>query len=220
MIRRSTWLALLVLLALVGLTIYVRDRRARELAAATPTQDLAPLFGGSKTDPTRIRLQATGGAEVEFSRGPDGKWVLRSPEETQADQAAAQAAATQVGALRVLATVNLAGDIVGLDDPTHTLSVVFGDGSSHTLRIGSATPINDGYYTQLDDGPYQVVDRYGLDKLLELLQSPPYLATPTAEASATSVATGSPPVEVVTPSEGELSGTSAPEEQATLTSSP
>ena len=118
---------------------------------------------------------------MELARNADGNWVLEAPEEAAADQAAAEAAATQIGALRILSTVDLSPEIIGMDAPAYTLTLKFDDGSKHTLLIGAITPITDGYYTQLNGGPYQVVDKYGLDALIGLLDAPPYLATPTAQ---------------------------------------
>jgi len=187
MIRRGTWLAIIVLLALVGFSYVLRDRQSRAAATATPTQGLSPLFEDRLGNPSAIRLEGATGQVVAFSRNADGIWVLDAPEKAEADQAAAQAAATQVDALRVLSTVDLDPQIIGLDAPAYTLTVEFDGGSIHSLRLGSVTPITDGYYAQLDQGPFQVVDKYGVDKLIELLGTPPFLATPEPAVTSSAV---------------------------------
>jgi len=220
MIRRSTWIVLVVLLAMIGLSFYLRDRQTRELAVATPTKGMAPLFDSGEGDPTMIKVESSLGLVVQFSRNEDGKWVLDAPEETEADQAAAEAAATQVGALRVLSTVALAPDIIGLDTPDYTLTVAFGDSGEYKLLVGSITPIQDGYYAQLDGGQYRVVDKFGLDELIGLLINPPYLATPIPRASPTPVAYATPSAETGTPNASPPTATPNSQGQITVTSTP
>jgi hypothetical protein len=185
-------MALIVLLALVGFTFFLRDRQNKIAEAATPTQGLSPLFADVLGEPSLIRIESAATEGMELARNADGTWVLNAPEEAEADQAAAQAAATQIGALRILSTVGLEPEIVGLDDPAYTLTVRFDDGSTHTLLIGSVTPITDGYYTQLNGGAYQVVDKYGLDALIELVGAPPYLATPTPQETPSALPSATP----------------------------
>jgi hypothetical protein len=145
---------------------------------------------------------------VRFSRDESGKWVLQAPTAEPAYQAAAEAAASQVGALRVLASVSLGADIIGLDDPAYTLTVGFGERESHELLVGSVTPIQDGYYAQLDGGTKLVVDKIGLDALIRLLTNPPYAetrtptpepSTPTPEAPTESLQAPAPATTTSTP---------------------
>jgi hypothetical protein len=91
MVRTSTWIALVVLLALVGFSFYLRDRQAKELAAATPTEGMAHLFDVDQGEPTLVRVEGPAGEVVEFSRDSTGQWVLNEPEDARADQAAAEA---------------------------------------------------------------------------------------------------------------------------------
>jgi len=185
MIRRNTWIVLVVLLGLVGFSFYLRDAKSRRAAGATPTSGPAPLFTAAEGAPTDIRIENSSGSAVELARDQDGKWVLKAPTQGDANQASAEAAATQVGALRVISDVQLAADVIGLDKPAYTLSVGFGEGKNHRLLVGSVTPIQSGYYVQLDGGQNQVVEKGGLDALLGMLTRPPYLATLTPVASAT-----------------------------------
>ena len=185
MIRRNTWILLVVLAGLVGFSFYLRDLKAKETAQATTTLGSRTLFTAAEGEPTDIKIGSGIGNSVEIGRDSAGKWVLKAPTQADADQASAEAAASQVGALEVLSDVHLGPDIVGLDKPAYTITVAYGAAKPHTLLVGSVTPIQDGYYTQLDGGQFQVVDKGGLDALLDLLTQPPYLATQTPTASAT-----------------------------------
>jgi len=185
MIRRSTLIVLIILAALIAFSFYLKNQQARQAARPAPTESSAALFTTADGSPTDIKIEAVAGSSVEFGRDATGTWVVKAPLAVPADQAASEAAATQVTGLRVLSGVQLGLDVVGLDKPTDTLTVTFRSGNTHKLLIGSVTPIQNGYYCQLDGGSVTVIDKLGVDALLGLLTSPPYLATLTPVASAT-----------------------------------
>jgi hypothetical protein len=185
MIRRNTWIVLIFLAALIGFSFYLGQDKAKQAAAATPTSGPTPLFDSALGTPTDIRIEDSTGAAVEIARDQSGKWVLKAPTEADANQASAEAAATQVGALHVLASVDLGPDVIGLDKPSYTVTITYAGGGVPSPLLGSENPIQNGYYVQLDGGKNQVVDKAGLDALVGLLNKPPYLATLTPVASAT-----------------------------------
>ncbi len=185
MIRRSTWIVLIVLAALVAFSFYLTRQKSQEAARPTPTEGSSPLFPSSDGSPTDIKIVASAGNLVEIGRDQTGSWIVKAPVSMAADQAGAEAAATQVTGLRVLSNVQLGLDVVGLDKPVDTLTATFSSGKTHTLLIGSVTPIESGYYCQLDGGPVIVVDKPGMDALLGLLTAPPYVATLTPVATQT-----------------------------------
>jgi hypothetical protein len=196
MIRRTTWIVLIVLLALVGFSFYLKNHKAQQAASVTPTSPAggpaAPLFSTSEGTPTDLGIKDTTGRAVDVARNASGVWVLKAPTDAPADQASAEAAATQVTSLRVISNVQLGLDVVGLDKPTYTMSFSFSNGKKHTLTVGALTPIQDGYYASLDQGPVRIVDRQGLEALIQLLNQPPFAATATSAAPTAGTATLEP----------------------------
>ncbi len=195
MIRRNTWILLAVLAALVGFSFYLKDQKARQAAEAVPTSSSSALFSSTEGSPNDIKIEDPTGKSVEIARDSGGAWVLKAPSEAKADQGSAEAAATQVGALRSLGEVQLGLDIIGLANPSYTITVTFTGGKTHKLEVGSVTPIQTGYYARLDGGTVQVAEKQGLDALLSLLTDPPYPAT----ATPTSTATPEPQLSLLTP---------------------
>ncbi len=185
MIRRNTWILLIVLVGLVGFAFYIKNQKAKTSAAATPTSGPVFVFNSSVGSPNNIKIEDSSANSVEVSRNSSGTWVLKTPKEVAADQASVEAASTQVGALRILSDVQLGPDIVGLDKPSYIITITFPGNQTHKITVGSVTPIQDGYYMQLDEGKIQIVDKQGLDALLGLMTSPPYAATLTPAVSAT-----------------------------------
>lgn len=177
---------LIILTALVGFGFYLKNQKAKTNANATPTSGPELLFNSNEGTPSGIKIDDLSGNSVEISRNSSGIWVLKAPTAAAADQGSSEAAATQVSALRILSNVQLGPDIVGLDKPSYIITIVFSGNQTHKLTVGAITPIQDGYYVQLDTGKIQIIDKQGLDALLGLLKTPPYAVTLTPAVTATS----------------------------------
>lgn len=204
MIRRSTVVYIVLLLVLVGAYYYLNNREQPadiELTAEPGITEVAEryLFTPEEGIPTSIRIESRAGEIVEVARGTDGAWELMQPAEGPADQAAAEAAASQVTAIRVLDTVpDVDLSIVGLNDPEYVLTAAFTDGGERTVDVGVITPTESGYYVRDTTDQIVIVSRSSIDALLGLLTTPPYLETPTPaavtlEASTPSSESATPP---------------------------
>lgn len=197
MIRRNTWILLVVLAALIGFSFFWTNQKTKQAAEATPTIGTTMLFSSSEGSPSDIKISDSSGKSVEILRSSSGTWGVQAPIVTAADQGSAEAAATQISAIRILNNVQLGLDVVGLDKPSYTLNITFTGNNTHKLLVGSVTPIQNGYYVQLDASQVQIVDKQGLDAVLGLLTNPPYAATLTPVASATSTAAPETPTPAV-----------------------
>jgi hypothetical protein len=77
--------------------------------------------------------------------------------------------------------------VVGLTQPTYTMTVTFDSAKTHKVLIGSVNPIQTGYYVQVDGGPVEVADKSGIDSLVGMLTAPPYLSTLTPTVAFTPI---------------------------------
>jgi hypothetical protein len=192
MIRRNTWILLVLLVLLIGGAIYFNQQKKTSASAATPTASQTFLFSSQDGNPTDIKIADTTGHTVEIARDAKGNWTLKAPTVDAADQSAAEAAATQVTSLNLLAKVQIGLADVGLDKPTYTMTVTFDSGKTHKVLIGVENPIQTGYYVQVDGGAVQVADKSGIDALTGMLSAPPYLATLTPTITLTPIPSDTP----------------------------
>lgn len=202
MIRPSTVVYIVLLLALVGAYLYLRNREQPADIEVTvePGSEVsqAYLFPAEEGTSTSIRIESRTGEAVEVARGADNAWTLIEPIEAKADQAAAEAAASQITTMRILDTVpDVDPKIVGLENPEYVLTLKFTGGGERTVDVGVITPTQSGYYVRDSAGEVVIVSRDAIDPLIGLLDNPPYLETPTA-APAT-LESGTPPTETATP---------------------
>jgi len=179
--RRSTWIYLLLLLALAGTYYFLNNREAPADIAITfePEVEVSYLFSAADGVPTSIRVESKIGEVVEVARDADNAWVLKLPLEASADQGASEAAASQVTTMRILDSLpDIDLEVVGLKSPEYTLIVKF-ENVERKASIGVITPTESGYYVLGPDGDVVIVTASSVDALLNLLTFPPYLETPT-----------------------------------------
>ena len=196
MIRGSTVVYIVLLLVLVGAYYYLNHRqKAADLEVTPqPTSEVSYLFTAQDGTPSSIRIESKAGQAVEVQRGADNAWELTQPIATHADQAGAEAAASQIASMSVLDRVpNVDPKIVGLETPEYVLKVKFTNAGERTVDIGVVTPTESGYYVRDAQGKVVIVSKSAIDALLELLNNPPYAETLTpSPTSATAASTPIP----------------------------
>jgi hypothetical protein len=202
MIKRSTWIWLILL---VGLLIgyFIWDNRPSETAAdVTPTaQTLEYLVTDADGTLQGLQIADQNDRLFEMQRGSDGVWMVLLPMRELADQGMAEAAATQAGALRIITSLQeqLSLTDYGLNPPDYSIELSFSNGVKHSIQVGAMTPINTGYYVRFDNDQVYVVGSSGLDALLNLVTSPPVPATATPEPTQEVTATPTLEMPTVTP---------------------
>ncbi len=192
--KRSTWIVLLIFLALVGTMIYLDQKEiVPQAMTGTPTLPPERLLTEADGALTGIELSDREGLSVRLVKDGD-QWRLEKPIETEANQGLAEEAAAQLAVLRILSKPGVAPVDAGLVSPSYRLVVTTAGGAKKELLIGDVTPSNSGYYAQ-EAGSQAVIvlDKYGIDALRNLLTAPPYLNTPTPSP------TPAPPTETPTP---------------------
>jgi hypothetical protein len=181
MIRRSTVVYIVLLLALAGAYYYLNNRTKSadiEVTAEATGVAQAYLFTAADGTPTSIRIKSKTGDTVEVARGADNAWAVIQPIKAKADQAAVEAAATQITTISILDTVpDIDPKIVGLETPEGVLTVKFTNGGERSVDIGVITPTESGYYVRNTDGKIVIVSKSAIDSLLGMLIAPPYLET-------------------------------------------
>ena len=206
----SATLITVLLAMLLGLYAFYLNREKKNAdAEATPTgEEAAFVFDVPSSDIKSIEIKpADGDAQrVKVVRNEENVWALELPIKAEANQGLAEGAASQVTALQVTAQVDGDPEIFGLDNPVYVFSVEYADGKIHTLEVGDNTPTNSGYYVRVDNDKMMITSLSGIDSLLNLVNFPPYLNTPTPTAL--------PPTETPVPP------TEAPTLETTVTPTP
>lgn len=206
MVKKQTWILLVLFAVLAGFALFLKYKPSSETEAVATlpptTEPVEFLFPAEEGVITSMLIQSREGDVIGVERGESG-WMVTQPFETEATQASVEEAASQVAALTVLNRLDLDPAVVGLKSPAYTITVGFSSGKFYIAQVGDVTPTESGYYVRKDDGSIIVIDKYGMDALLNLVLYPPYeetptpspapeTETPTPEASTTPIVTKTP----------------------------
>jgi hypothetical protein len=207
MVRRSTWILLLLFAILVGFAFFFqRYQTNKDDNAATATPTMAPQMvynlGGAQVDD--IKLSDSAGNSIDIYRDEEGsKWAIPDIPTDQVDSAKIDSASEQLFSLQVQETItqSLPLDSIGLASPAYNITMKLSDGTQLITEVGSPTPIGSGYYVRVNSGQLIIVDKLVMDDILQLLTEPPLLPTPTLEVT---------PVDTVLPTETGNQATPTP----------
>jgi hypothetical protein len=201
----ATIVTIVLFLAMIATVYFVNKNKETDATNATPeAEDFGVVFDTAVTGiPMDIKVEPSSGNAAQIARNSENVWALILPEETEADQGLAEAAATQLGSLQIIDKIADADpSIFGFGNPAFVITVTFDGGKSHTLEVGDSTPTNNGYYVRVDKGDILIVGLSGIDALTNLAAFPPYLSTPTP--------TPLPPTETPVPPPAEVTVTPTP----------
>lgn len=184
MIKRSTWVWMVIFVALAAVTFYLQRSEDTVPSTATvegtvsPVPTISYLFPAEEGVVISMLIESRDGKIVGFER--QGQvWAMTTPYNAETVPGAVEAAASQVTALPIEKTLDLDPSVVGLNSPSYTITVGFTSGKFIIVQVGDETPTAAGYYVRKDDGPVLVVSTYNLSSLLDMLTFPPLIETPT-----------------------------------------
>jgi hypothetical protein len=185
MIRRSTWVTLAAFVVVLAAAIWwTRTRSTRGTASggtATPTP--VAIWSLVETDLVGFRVEDLSGKKtVELKRDAVNGWQVVQPKDAPADSAAVEQAATSLLVLAPTDTLPAVPDLspFGLAQPRYRLTVFSKDGVSRSITVGRLSPTGGSIYIQAPGrADVLLVNQYSIQDALNMVDSPPYLTTPT-----------------------------------------
>lgn len=205
MVRRSTLIVLGLFVVLVGFTLWFQRYQASKSAnAPTPAPTAAPvfLFGLGNANVDEIKIADNAGKNIDLTRDPtSSKWVITGIPPDQADSNHINEISSQITSLEVQETMTetLPLASIGLDPSTYTITVTTSAGSQLVTYVGTQTAIGSGYYVRNSAGQVMIVDKTGMDDILNLLKNPPLIPTATPTQAPTELVSPTAPETQVTP---------------------
>lgn len=202
MIRRNTWIVLVFFVILLAGTLFWQRTKQQSEPTVTPTVALGNerLFNLGSVSVSGITIQDEQGNKAIYERSETGTWSMTYPTPQEIESFKLQTALTDLLSARILTPLDPGASLsnYGLQPAKYRLLMQLDNGKQITVDIGNPTSIESGYYVVTSDSETAyVVSKTNLDSALDLLASPPYLPTPTPEASET------PTAPEVTPLPGE-----------------
>lgn len=199
MIRRSTWIMLLIFAAVLAGGVLWSRRAQPDAAEPLPTPEA--LWNHDEADVQGMRIEdLKAGSVVEVRRDPDVGWRMIRPDDEPADAGRVEQAVTWLRSPNVSRVLTGQPDLdpFGLADPAVRVTLLLQDGSTQSFDVGAPTGIAGSTYIRVAGGEaIQVVSGYSLDDVTGLLDDPPVIpptSTPEpADAGGASGTGTSPP---------------------------
>ena len=185
MVRRPTWILLAILALAVGAYFFIKNQPNKPKTSTPTPAGSSYLITKAYGVLQSLRISDSKGINFQMQRDLSKAWVITAPTSGTADQGLAGAAETQVGALSIVSTLTNPPDLsaVGLRVPADTMELGFVTGTSHKIEVGNMTPTSSGYYVRFDGRTIYVIEKSGIDALLNFLTAPPFPATATPAAT-------------------------------------
>lgn len=201
MVRKQTWILLIIFALLLGVTFYLQKNPLPKNEALTPSPTSSPelLPGWESSDIAWMEWKESLGSTIQIAQDEQGNWVSGNDGKDKIDSGKAEQLRAEIAEMRTIATLpaNYQLDAVGLLAPARTLTLRDAQGKQITVNIGSSDPTGSGYYVQIASQAPAVVDKWALDGIADLFNSA--LPPPTPEPE-TPTATADPLLPTNTPS--------------------
>ena len=202
MIKRFTLLLLIIFIVLLGLLFVWKNQKLNttnvdaNLEEISTPESVDLLLNFSEDVFVRdIKIFNNEGESIEATRETeDDAWILQEP--PAQDSTDSKAISDIVSSLE-LTTVDMTladfteFDTIGLKVPTYRIELGLSDGSTHEIQIGNETITNSQYYVRFDQSPPKVVSKINIDRVLDLINTPPIIPTSTPQPEITTTE-GSP----------------------------
>ncbi len=173
MIRRSTWILLIVfLLALAGLLFLSRRPEGlKVIQDATPTAAPIAFLEYTSEEVVRVTIQPKDSPAFTLERNPQTLWQMIAVDPRPLDPAKVEELVATIPTLKVQSQLGAAppDSATGLESSPILITLEFKDGHKTTVRFGNLTPTSSGYYAQVDNGPVLVLNKSSFDNLSPLM---------------------------------------------------
>jgi len=196
MLRSSTVIIVVIALILLAATLFWQRTKTDQESVADSTPDSTSQidFGFESAEVVEIVIQDAERITLKFVRGEDGFWKFDRSESVITDSQAVDDALSQMLSLQTVTRISSDTPLqdLGLDPPVYRLLLRLEDGGEMVINVGKITPTGGGFYflTSSVDRAILVVERYNLETLLNLIETPPILTpSPTVEPSAQGTST-------------------------------
>ena len=204
--RRSTWVVLLVFGLLVGFT-WLFQRYQANKTASLPTSTALPTvekaYDLANQGLSELTIEDNQGNKIDLYRNSTTTdlWEIRDVPTDKADNIAIQTAISELLSINIIDRLAVVPPLesIGLVFPQYTLTMQTPGGQQIITDVGIETPIETGYYIRVGSGTVLIVDKSTLDGILNYLQEPPLIATPTPGATESETGTPIAPDNQVTP---------------------
>jgi hypothetical protein len=172
MIRKSTWILVVIFIVLLGGTLYLQKNPLPEKdAEVTPSPTPQPRLLGEwqSSDIQWIAVQRGEGEAVTIAQDGSGNWIINADATAAADAGKVEAVRSEIAGALIQAALPADYDrsALGLDQPVAIITLKNQTAEEVIIQVGNETPTGSGYYVTVGQGAPVAVDQGAIDAVLE-----------------------------------------------------
>jgi hypothetical protein len=172
MIKKSTWIMLVIFLVAVGFTYYFQNSPT-PVVNPTPLPTLLPklVSGWVSSDIIQIDVQKSDNKFFSIQRDSTGQWELANLDTRPLDQGKVEELISTIMATTVQTSLKQGQemDMLGLMNPAIIIKMKNTKGEGLNINVGNATPTDSGYYVQINQDLPVVIGKTNADDFSRLL---------------------------------------------------
>jgi hypothetical protein len=187
MIRRQTWIVLGVFVVVLAGGLFWQQTRLKNEPESTPTMAALPqdefLFDLTGASIVQVKVERVEDQKVVELKRVDDAWQLLEPAGQETDSAAVESIVSSLLTARIVAKPTGAADlaVLGLQPPVYRVLVTLQNNEQVVINIGNLAGTGAGYYVLSSARVVYVVNQFGLSGLIQMVDAPPVVPTPTLE---------------------------------------
>lgn len=171
MIRKSTWILVVIFILLLGGALYLqKNPLPQKDVGVTPSPTPQPRLLGEwqSSDIQWIEVKQGADRPVTVSQDSSGQWVINVDSTAAADAGKVEAVRSGIAEALIQATLPADYDLaaLGLDAPTAVITLKNQTAEELIIMVGKETPTGSGYYVTVDQGVPMVVNQGVIDDIL------------------------------------------------------
>ena len=184
MIRKTTWIIVLIFAVLLAAVLYWQRTQDKQAAEATPGAATAASVDENlftvEGEITGLRVEHVDDKSVEMTKDETGGWSLAGTPPVALDGTSMDSVIGDLATLPVVSSLPNPPDLdaLGLDPPSYRILVTLKNGDQLKASVGKVSPTGSGYYILSGDRRILIVNEYSLQPLLDLVDKPPFPPTP------------------------------------------
>jgi len=171
MIKRPTIILLIIFTFVLGLAFLIPALQGKEDKSDQLTTPRPKFIPPGETY-RKILLLENGSEVAILHQQNDGNWVVDHPSGASVSSGDIEQIFSELSAIEIVSPLPTppATSTVGLDAPKWILQITDAKDTVVEVKVGDAAPTGSGYYVILGSKSPVVINRYGLDRVIEILK--------------------------------------------------
>jgi len=178
--KKSTWIVVgaFILFLIAFLLFQKSPSEPVDVPEPTPQPTLRSI---NDQELISFTYQEMDGETIHLEKTDTLDWTVTTHPEAQVTAGNVEAVISNLSNLRILTTLSEIPplDEIGLEIPQMTITFDFEDGTTFKIDIGDLTPLNNGYYTRIDNGDLIVLPMGSIDQVALIFNTIITPSTPT-----------------------------------------